>query len=101
MPLIGILVFWSHPVEARGQRADIALEMELTSSAEVSVPTGTGEEPICMVAEGVWGTQLGMEVHVPAPKSVVGVQKEQICVFVIAVPQSVVMAMVVVGFILV
>ena len=35
-----------------------------------------------------------MEVHVPAPKTVVGVQTEQICVFVIAVPQSLVVAIV-------
>ena len=101
MHLIGILVFWSHSVEAKGQSADMALEMELTSLAEVSVPIGTGEEPIYMVAEGVWGRQLEMEVHVLAPKSVVGVQTEQICVFVIAVPQSVVIAMVLVGLSLV
>ena len=97
MPSIGILVSWSHPVEARGQRAEMALEMELTSWSETSVPTGTGEEPICIVAEGVSGKQLGIEVHLPAPKSVVGVQTEQICVFVIAVPQSAVMAMVLDG----
>lgn len=63
MPWIAILVSWSHPVEARGQRAEMALEIELTSSVEVSVPTGTGEEPICIVAEGVSGRQLGIEVH--------------------------------------
>ena len=51
--LIGILFFWSHPAEARRQRADMELEMELISLAEVRVLTGTGEEPIYMVAEGV------------------------------------------------
>ena len=36
-------------------------------------------------------------MHLPAPKSVVGVQTEQICVFVITVPQFAVMAMVLDG----
>ena len=61
--------------------------MEVKRAAEVKVPTCTGEEPIWIVAEGVSGRQLDNEVHVAAPKSVVGVQALQIWVFVNGGPQ--------------
>ena len=52
--------------------------MELKRAAEVKVPTCTGEVPTWIVAEGVSGRQLGNEVQLAAPKSVVGVQALQI-----------------------
>ena len=71
--------------------------MEVKRAPEVKVPTCTGEEPIWIVALGVWGRQLDSEVHVPAPKSVVGVQAWQIIVFVIGGPQFWVIAIVLVA----
>ena len=61
--------------------------MEVKRAAEVKVPTCTGEVPTWIVAEGVSGRQLGNEVQLAAPKSVVGVQALQIWVFVNGGPQ--------------
>lgn len=45
----------------------MALEMEEANASEVRVPTGAGEEPICMVAEWIWGRQFEIKVQVPTP----------------------------------
>ena len=87
--MFGILIFVSssHTVAVDGQRVAMAEQRELKRAVEVKVPTCTGEEPIWIVAEGIWGRQLGNEVYVAAPKSVVGVQAWQIWVFVNGGPQ--------------
>ena len=87
MSRILIFVSSSHVVAVDGHRVAIAEEMELKRAAEVKVPTCTGEEPIWIVAEGVWGRQLGNGVHVDAPKGAVGVPAWQIWVLVNGGPQ--------------